>query len=64
MTKVHKQYRVPEHGANTAPNLLLIYFEDGSMMKMNVNSKLPEKVVDSLVHDVAGQRQVSTHEIC
>ena len=64
MTKVHTTYRAPEHGPNTSPNLLFIYFEDGSMQSVNVSGNISEKNVKALVHDVAGQRPVSTHEIC
>jgi len=64
MTKVHTINRAPEHGPNTSPNLLFIYFEDGSFMTMNVQPSMSEDNVEALVHDVAGQRPVSTIERC
>ena len=59
-----KLLRAPEHGANTIPNVLMIYFEDGSTMNINVSPTMSEDDKEALIHDVAGPRQVSTLEIC
>ncbi len=55
--------RLPYYYKHRDNKAILILFEDGSSMRINVNAALNKEEVDDVVHDLSSPREVAHYEV-